>query len=131
MPLHSCKLQFCLPVYQIVASKLCSDMGLVSNWWGLDLFVCLSSQGQSCLVLTSLGELLQLPVSPSNMPAFCEAMLASSASVGVVYIRSGGGPVLHPYNPESEVFFRYCHGLLLMPDGQLSVQLSTSPYHCG
>ena len=51
---------------------------------------------------TRLGDLLPLLVSLFDLPKLCEVMLASSAS-----------KPLHSYNTESEVFFRYCHGLLL------------------
>ena len=60
-------------------------MWLAGSCWGLDLVVGLSSQGQSCLVSTSLGDILRLPVSPSYMPAFYEVMLAFLASRHELY----------------------------------------------
>ena len=82
---------------------------------------------------TSLSDVFQLPDSASGMPAFFEVMLASSGSRRESY-QVWSDPVLHAYNPGSEVFFRHCHRLAaesLMSDGQLSVHLSTVPYYCG
>ena len=37
-------------------------------------------------MLTSLGDLLQLPVSPSDMPAFCEVVVVVAAAAAAVVV---------------------------------------------
>ena len=88
---------------------------------------------QSCLVLTSLGDLFQLPVFPYDMTAVCEVMLASSANRRGSYQvrgRSSFSSVEPWVRGLLQVLSRVAAESLML-DGQLLVQLSTSLYYCG